>query len=174
LVSVTSGIIPAVPGPPDDPELIERLAGLGWSRGQPIPPLTRLAAYGVIRRDGRVLLCRIRQGNLGEGLWTLPGGGLRFGEAPEVGVVREVEEETGLLARVTGPPAIHSDTGTWPFSAGPVSYHHVRFVYPMEVLGGTERREIDGSTDDLGWFTLEELDGLAIGSLVRRAFASER
>ena len=157
---------------PDDPELTQRLAGLGWQSGQPVPPVTRLAAYGMIRRDGRVLLCRIAQGNLGEGRWTLPGGGLAFGEAPDVAAVREVEEETGLVARITGVPVIHSDTGTWPFSGGPVSFHTVRFVYPMEIVGGSERREVDGSTDELGWFGIEELDGLLVGDLAKRVIGS--
>src|SRR6185503_9521956 len=126
-VSVTSGIIPAVPEPTDDPDVIARLARLGWTPGAPVPSITRLAAYGVIRRDGRVLLCRVSQGNLGAGLWTLPGGGLEFGEHPEVAAVREVEEETGYLALIRGAPSTYSDTGEWPFSAGPVAYHTIRF-----------------------------------------------
>ena len=162
-----------MPAQPDDPEIVERLAGLGWTAGQVLPRLTRLAAYGVIRRDGRVLLCRVAPGNYGAGFWTLPGGGLEFGEGPEEAVLREVEEETGLHARVTGQPSIHSDTGEWPFSAGPVSYHTVRFVYPMAITGGAERRETDGSTDEIGWFAPAELDALAaedrLGDLAARA-----
>jgi ADP-ribose pyrophosphatase YjhB (NUDIX family) len=162
-----------VPGQPDDPEIIERLAKLGWRPGDPVPRITRLAAYGVIRRDGRLLLARVAPGNLGEGLWVLPGGGLEFGEGPEAAAVREVKEETGLHARISGPPSIHSDTGEWPFSAGPVRHHHVRFVYPMEVVGGTERTEVDGSSDAFGWFTPEELGALGIGDLVERVLRVE-
>lgn len=162
-----------MPAQTDDPEIVARLAGLGWVPGQTIPRLTRLAAYGVIRRDGRVLLCRVAPGNYGAGFWTLPGGGLEFGEAPQAAVVREVEEETGLHGRITGEPSIHSDTGEWPFSAGPVTYHTVRFVYPMEIAGGAERREVDGSTDELGWFGRNELAEMAaedrLGDLVLRA-----
>jgi 8-oxo-dGTP diphosphatase len=138
-----------------------------------MPSMTRLAAYGVIRRAGTLLLCRVAPGNLGEGLWTLPGGGLEFGEAPDAAAIREVEEETGLVARVTGAPVIHSDTGTWPYSAGPVPYHTVRFVYPMAIVGGSERREVDGSTDELAWFRVEELDRLSTGDLVERMIASD-
>jgi ADP-ribose pyrophosphatase YjhB (NUDIX family) len=155
-----------VPDQTDDPEIVERLRKLGWRTGNPVPSLTRLAAYGVIRHDDRVLLCRVAQGNLGAGLWTLPGGGLEFGEAPGDAAVREVAEETGLHARITGDPVIHSDTGEWPFSAGPVTYHTVRFVYPMEVVGGAERREVDGSTDGCAWFALDELSMLASQDLV--------
>jgi 8-oxo-dGTP diphosphatase len=162
-----------VPQPTDDPEIIERLAGLGWTLGAPVPSVTRLAAYGVIRRDGRVLLCRVGPGNLGAGLWTLPGGGMTFGESPEAAAVREVEEETGLDARISGHPSIHSDTGEWPFSAGPVTYHTIRFVYPMEVVGGSERREVDGSTDEFGWFTPDEVEGLRLADIVERALGLE-
>ena len=133
-----------------------------------LPQVTRLAAYGVIWRADRILLCRVAPGNLGEGLWTLPGGGLDFGEAPEAGCIREVEEETGLLARITGPPVIHSDAGIWNKRSGDVSYHHVRFVYPMATVAGEERVEIDGSTDAYGWFSREEMATLPLADLVER------
>ena len=156
----------------DDPDVRQRLASAGWSgQGEP-PPVTRLAAYGVIRRDDSVLLCRVGPGNLGEGRWTLPGGGLDFGEPPEAGVVREVAEETGLEARIDGEPRIFSDTGTWGLAVGAVRYHHIRFVYPMTVVGGEERLEVDGSTDAFAWHSPDELAALRaadlLGDLVER------
>ena len=66
----------------------------------PIVQRVRLAAYAWIEHEERVLLVRISAGTPGAGLWTLPGGGLRFGEDPIDGVVREVAEETGLTAAV--------------------------------------------------------------------------
>jgi 8-oxo-dGTP diphosphatase len=133
------------------------------------PRVTRLAAYGVLVRDGAILLSHVSPGNIGAGLWTLPGGGLDFGEMPEAGAVREVEEETGLVAEVTGPPVIHSDTGTWDRRAGPVLFHAVRFVYPMRVVGGEERLEIGGSTDAFEWVRLDEIPARRLGDLVERA-----
>lgn len=131
-----------------------------------LPTVTRLAAYGVIRRDGRLLVCRIAPGSLGEGIWTLPGGGLEFGETPEAAVVREVEEETGLVAGILGQPTIRSDSGIWQLQRGPVRYHTVRFLYPMGAIGGQERVEIGGSTDAFAWLTDAELQELrAAGSL---------
>lgn len=151
----------------DDLEIRARLTAAGWT-GQPssLRPITRLAAYGAIRRHGRLLLCRVGPGNLGEGRWTLPGGGLEFGETPEAAVVREVEEETGLLARIDGSPTIRSDTGTWSLAVGDVRFHTIRFVYPMSVVGGTERVEVGGSTDAFGWFTPDEIETLSRGDLV--------
>jgi 8-oxo-dGTP diphosphatase len=142
-----------MPVPPADPDPALR----------PDPRrVTRLAAYGLIERDGSFLLCRVGPGNLGEGRWTLPGGGLEFGEAPEVAVVREVEEETGLVAEISGPPMILSHTGDWDLASETVRYHHVRFVYPMSVTGGAERLEVGGSTDAFGWFNRAEVDELRV------------
>jgi ADP-ribose pyrophosphatase YjhB (NUDIX family) len=141
----------------------------GSSTPDALGRVTRLAAYGVIRRDDSVLLCRIAPAYPAAGLWTLPGGGIEFGEAPDVAVVREVEEETGLVARITAEPRILSHTGVWPARHGrarPVAYHHLRFVYPMEIAGGSERMEVDGSTDACGWFTGDQLTTLPVVGLV--------
>ena len=154
-----------------DPTVIPReLAALYAERGWPgdggPPRITRLAAYGLLWRDGRVLLCRTSPGHLGVGRWTLPGGGIVFGEAPDAGAVREVEEETGLVAEITGAPMILSDTGTWPLGEPPIPYHQVRFVYPMTVAGGEERVELGGSTDAFEWFLPDDLVGVPIVGLV--------
>ena len=133
-----------------------------------------MGAYALCTdEEGRVLLARVGTSDTVRGRWTLPGGGLEFGEGPEAAAVREVAEETGLDARITGQPSIHSDTGEWPFSAGPVAYHTVRFVYPMEVVGGDERPEVDGSTDEFGWFTPGEVEALRLADIVERALGLE-
>jgi ADP-ribose pyrophosphatase YjhB (NUDIX family) len=64
-------------------------------------PVTRVAAYGLLQRENKLLLCRLSQHvGLHPGHWTLPGGGLDFGEDPEQAVVREFAEETGLAINV--------------------------------------------------------------------------
>jgi len=61
---------------------------------------TRVSAYGLLRRDDQMLLCRLSERvGMNPGCWTLPGGGLDFGEDPEDAVVREFKEETGLLVK---------------------------------------------------------------------------
>jgi 8-oxo-dGTP diphosphatase len=163
-----------VPDPTDDPELHRRLVDLGLADSTAPHLPTRIAAYGVIRRAGRVLLCRVAQGYPNAGEWALPGGGVDPGEAPEAGATREVEEETGLIARVAGPAKISSFTGTWRFPGGPRTFVQLSYVYAMVIVGGVERREIDGSTDELGWFSEEELVELPIVGLVGLALRSER
>ena len=58
-----------------------------------------------VRRDadGRLLLAR---GSCGlsshDGKWTMPGGGMEWGESPIETAVRKLEEETGFTATI-GP-----------------------------------------------------------------------
>ena len=56
---------------------------------------TRICCRAVIVRDGRSLLSHEKA----TGWRLIPGGGLEDGETPEDCVVREVEEETGLIVR---------------------------------------------------------------------------
>ena len=51
---------------------------------------------GVVVRDGRVLLIRRGKEPL-YGRWVIPGGTVELGETLEEALVREMEEETGLL-----------------------------------------------------------------------------
>jgi 8-oxo-dGTP diphosphatase len=61
----------------------------------------RARVAAVIVRDGHVLMVRERGRGPsgrhdGRESWTLPGGGVRPGETPEVALTREVAEEVGL------------------------------------------------------------------------------
>ena len=54
----------------------------------------RERATAVLIRDGKVLL--VQAPSLGE--YNMPGGGIEVGETPAGAVVRELREETGLVA----------------------------------------------------------------------------
>lgn len=62
----------------------------------------------VVFRDGRLLLGR-RIGSHGAGTWAFPGGKLDAGEDPAAATVRELREETGLLATEVRPIRWTSD-----------------------------------------------------------------
>lgn len=121
---------------------------------------TRPAAYGVIVRDGAVLLAYWKE-NGKEG-WTLPGGGLDLGEHPADGCRREILEETGYHAEVG--PMLGTDVGYWPGEArmggSDRPLEALRLVYEARVTGGELTHEMDGSTTHAAWIPLEEVPAL--------------
>ena len=54
---------------------------------------------GVVRRDGRVLLCQRPEGKRLGLLWEFPGGKLEAGESPEAALERELREELAVGTR---------------------------------------------------------------------------
>ena len=58
---------------------------------------TRDGSRSIIVQDGRILLTH----ELNSGWWLIPGGEIEEGETPEECVIREAEEETGLIVRPT-------------------------------------------------------------------------
>lgn len=59
-----------------------------------------VAAAALVDADGRVLICQRPQGKALAGLWEFPGGKVEPGETPEACLIRELEEELGIV--VTG------------------------------------------------------------------------
>src|SRR5687767_14282996 len=112
---------------------------------------TRVAAYALsIDEGGRILLCRIAPSIAPGEIWTLPGGGLDFGEPPEVAVLRELAEESGYRGEVLGLVDVKDRVVT--DSDGGGRMHAIRIVYRVRVTGGDPRDEVDGSTDMCAWF----------------------
>ena len=127
--------------------------------------ITRIAAYAVCLDDaGRILLCRIGPNDLEVGMWTLPGGGLDFGEDPAAGVIRELEEEAGLTGQVER--LISIDSRVYPPRVGRNGeLHSIRILYRVAITGGALRDEVGGSTDTCAWFTLDDARRLPLVDL---------
>ncbi len=129
-----------------------------------------MAAYALcLDEAGRILLCRIAPSILAGEVWTLPGGGLDFGEPPETAVIRELAEESGYDGEIVGLADVSDRLFTDPDEAGRL--HAIRIVYRVRIIGGELRDEVDGSTDTCGWFTPDEAGRLHLGELARRAVA---
>jgi len=112
--------------------------------------MTIHAALCQVIRDGRLLLLLKNPGRFGGEKWNGPGGKLLPGESPEEGVVREVEEETGLRLRSV---ALH----------GVLDFYFGEKPEPDWVVHVFSSSDFDGEARDvsdegiLRWFGLDEI-----------------
>lgn len=110
---------------------------------------TRLGVFGVICEGDRLLLVH----QVESGRWSLPGGGVHFGEPPGTELIREVDEEVGLQVVRAELLGVHDNV----YDPGDgVQRHGVRLLYRVHVEGMLTLRspqEVDEaryfSTDDL-------------------------
>ncbi len=135
-------------------------------RGSTRPTRTRLGSYAICLDDaGRILLARLSPFEVEAevGAWTLPGGGVDFGEHPDVAVIRELEEETGLHGAIVSVGGIFSHVyPDSPFARGG-DLHFLGIIYRVRVTGGDLRAEVGGSTDTCAWTSLDEIRTLEAG-----------
>ena len=130
----------------------------------PLPQWTRVSAYGVVLNEGRIVLCRLHRDVDPRQRWTLPGGGIDFGEDPVDAMVREVLEETGLI--VTPGPLAGVDAVR--LEANGRDIHAVRIIYFAELVGSAGLTfEEAGSTDRCAWWTRAEAQALGLVSLAQ-------
>ena len=129
----------------------------------------RAAAYVVCRDDSdRLLLTRfMERGHPESGSWTMPGGGMEWGEHPSETAIREAEEETGLHVRlgpVLGVFSLWLDAHEAVLGA---PGHVLGVVYRVTSFEGELRTTFDdGTTDAVAWFSLDEITSLPRVSLV--------
>ena len=119
----------------------------------------RVGAYAICRRRSEVLLVRASSQTAVEGQWFLPGGGLRFGEPPDVAVLRELREETGLTGRSPRLVGVTSDVHE---RARGGQMFMIRLLYEVDVDDGELVAESHGTSDDARWVPLDEV--LALGA----------
>lgn len=107
---------------------------------------THVTSSAIVRSSRGVLLHRHKL----LGLWLQPGGHIDPGETPAQAAVREVIEETGLVARhAEDPPAIvHVDV-----HAGGRGHTHLDVRYLLHAPAA-DPRPGPGESTDVAWFDL--------------------
>ncbi|MEO8329950.1 MAG: NUDIX domain-containing protein [Candidatus Nanopelagicales bacterium] len=139
-----------------------------------VQEIQRVAAYGVVERDRRVLLVQLTSITPSPGLWSLPGGGIDHGEHPAEAVVRELYEETGLRGKVVGLLDVDSHSRESLIDQEMIErYHAVRILYRVDVDSDGPLRviDVDGSSDSPTWHAVADFDQLRltpIAELARR------
>ena len=144
-----------------DPDLYRGAAPAGTQ-------VTRIAAYALcVDESERILLARLTYPEIKAGWWTLPGGGLDFGETPSEAVLRELTEETGLTGGIESLAGVESWVRRGAVAGGIADdFHAIQVIYRVRVTGGNLTNELDGSTDEAAWFTRAELAEIQIVELV--------
>jgi 8-oxo-dGTP pyrophosphatase MutT (NUDIX family) len=125
---------------------------------------TVTSAGGVVIDLRHRVLMISRRSPAGRLQWTLPKGLVEKGEDAEETAVREVREETGVAARVTGEP--HTIDYWFVWKPDDTRYHKYVRYYPMQPTG-----EPDTARDDEAE-SVEWVD--AADAIARASFANEK
>jgi 8-oxo-dGTP diphosphatase len=120
-----------------------------------------LGASACIWRGGQVLL--IKRGKApGKGLWSLPGGKIEIGETSEAAAVRELFEETQVVAELVhamGPFEVWRD-GALIYSVTCFAGHYVS----GEAMAGSDAAEV-------AWIYPQAIEALELAPNIAQAIA---
>ncbi|MEA3337319.1 MAG: 8-oxo-dGTP diphosphatase [Chloroflexota bacterium] len=105
----------------------------------------------VMQDDEVLMMYRHKSPNLHK--WIAPGGKIELDESPTECAVRELEEETGLLARAPKLRVIAAETSPRP------DWQWLMFIYLARDVEGTVTGCDEG---DLAWVPINEVPNLSI------------
>ncbi len=110
----------------------------------------------LVMKDGKLLLVRRAQ-EPGKGYWTNPGGYIEQHEQIDDTVRREVQEESGVDARVTGIVAVRDQ---------PRAVHNVYIAFAMEYISGDPTPD-NVEVDAAGFFSLADMETMNVADFTR-------
>jgi ADP-ribose pyrophosphatase YjhB (NUDIX family) len=142
-----------------NPNLIDRLtqvpAEARWHQQvAPAPIVVALVRRGHQAAEQFLLIKRA--GEPYSGQWALVGGKWDFGEALSEAIVREVQEETGLITHFVALRGVVSERVV-PVAAGALAAHFLLLVCDLLVVDGIAEEKAEGA---IGWFSAAEIETL--------------
>lgn len=111
-------------------------------------------AGAILVRGDRVLLChRSPDREWFPNVWDVPGGHIERGETGADTIRRELEEELGIVAQVSGEPLVVVEREEPALSME---------IWLVDLWGGTPTNRAVEEHDRIGWFTLDEIAELDV------------
>ncbi|MDO8269699.1 MAG: NUDIX domain-containing protein [Candidatus Levybacteria bacterium] len=109
---------------------------------------------GLVVKDGKILLVRRNEPEVtgAHMKWEFPGGKADFGETSEEAIVRELREETGVIATVKRLLP-HVQTVYWDYPWG--TQHTIIFGFECEYVSSKKRKK-DHHVESIAWVPLEK------------------
>jgi len=115
------------------------------------PALPKLGALAVVLREDHVLL--VQRGKPPDaGLWGFPGGHVELGETALEAAIRELAEETGVVARAQG---YLTNVDVIARAGESVAYHYLLAAVQCDYVRGTPCAADDAR--NAAWFPIAEV-----------------
>ena len=114
-----------------------------------------VAVYVALVKDERIFLLRRANTGYRDGEWAMPAGHVESGETPTQAAMRELREETGVIADLSDVRFAHA---LYRLCGELRDRAYVDFLFICKSWSGEPRNEEPAKADACGWF---DLDGLS-------------
>ena len=101
-----------------------------------------VVAAALVDSDGRVLIAQRPEGKSLAGQWEFPGGKVEPGETPEVALIRELEEELGIVVK---------QACLAPFVFASHTYDDFHLLMPLYLIRRWEGEPVEREHKALKW-----------------------
>lgn len=111
-------------------------------------PIVLVSACALLDVDNRILLAQRPEGKSMAGLWEFPGGKVEDGETPEDTLIRELNEELGIVTW---------ETCLAPLSFASFSYEKFHLLMPLYICRKWDGQPQSKENQQLKWVRANQL-----------------